>query len=100
MSLEDTEKWVIHCMESIQGYKLRDSDALIGAENIWANILVNAYESYLKGKPNPITPFDTILEIQLDKLLGTLALVRSMLEDHKAKERGENVVPFPRKAKT
>jgi hypothetical protein len=84
----------------MESHKLKDSDALVGSENIWCNILVNAYDSYLKGKPDPVTPFETILEIQIDKLMGTLALIRAMMEDHNAKKHGENVVPFPRKAKT
>jgi hypothetical protein len=96
MTIENTEKWVMHCMSALKTLKLSDHEALLGAQNIWSNILVNSYEAYTKNSPKDIIPFDKILEIELDKLMGTLALVRALMEDYRAKERGENVIPFPR----
>jgi hypothetical protein len=99
MNIENTEKWVIHCMKGIQSFKLSDHEALLGAQNIWSNILVNAYDAYAKDNAEDIKPFDTILEIELDKLMGTLAIIRALMDDHRAKQRGENVIPFPSSVK-
>lgn len=96
MSSENTEKWALKSLRSIADYKLSDAEALVGAENIWSNILLNAYDAHKKNVEKPLE-FDKVLEIQLDKLMATLATVRMLMEEFDKKQKGENVVPFPRK---
>jgi pyruvate dehydrogenase complex dehydrogenase (E1) component len=96
MSSENTETWALKALRSIADYKLSDAEALVGAENIWSNVLLNAYNAHAKNVEKPLE-FDKVLEIQLDKLMATLATVRMLMEEFDKKHLGENVVPFMRK---
>lgn len=101
MNLIKTEEWVIECLRLIKGYKISDREALAGAENIWVNILLKTYREHARSSENPLE-FGAVLEIQLDCLMKTLAVVKSLMDEIETKEKvekGENVVPFVRKQK-
>jgi hypothetical protein len=91
-----TEEWALRCLNLIREYGFSDRYALIGAENIWANILCNTYESYLKSNPDaPVLAWEQVVEWQIDNLLKTTENVRQLLADQALKDKGKNVIPFP-----
>lgn len=96
-----TEEWALRCLNLIKEYGFSDRYALIGAENIWANILCNTYEAYIKAAIHePLLTWEQVIELQIETLLKTAETVRQLMADQAQKNQDKNVVPFPRKAKT
>lgn len=84
MDKQKIMEWVEICLKSLGESKLSDHDALLGAQNIWANIIVYAYKEYLKVTEDkkPLT-FKEVVEIELDKMANVGNAIYSSFQNIK-----------------
>jgi hypothetical protein len=95
-----TEECALRCLNLIKEYGFSDRYALIGAENIWANILCNTYEAYINASPQePVLSWEQVIDLQIESLLKTTETVRQLMAEAQ-KNKGENVIPFPTVVRT